>query len=80
MDDRSLNTLRWTRIALIPQGSMSSLNPVVVKVGNQIADVILTNEGKRYGKALRARIENILESVGSDRRALNLYPHELSAA
>ena len=77
MDDRSLNTLRWTRIALIPQGSMSALNPVM-KIGPQIADVILTHESQRYGKAVRARIENTLESVGLDRRVLNLYPHELS--
>ena len=56
MDNRSLNTLRWTRIALIPQGSMSSLNPIM-KVGHQIADVILTHEGKRYSKDVQARIE-----------------------
>ena len=37
LDDRSLTFLRWTRIALIPQGSMSALNPVM-KVGSQIAD------------------------------------------
>ena len=77
MDKRELNALRWQRIALIPQGSMSALNPVM-KVGHQIADVILTHEGKRYGKDVRARIESILESVGLDGRALNLYPHELS--
>ena len=77
LDERSLNFLRWTRIALIPQGSMSALNPIM-KVGHQIADVILTHEGKRYNKDVRARIGNILERVGLDPRVLNLYPHELS--
>ncbi len=77
LDNRSLNFLRWSRIALIPQGSMSSLNPVM-KVGHQIAEVIKTHEGKRYNKDVRDRIERILESVGLDGRVLNLYPHELS--
>ena len=77
IDNRSLNALRWTKIALIPQGSMSALNPIM-KVGNQIAEVILTHEGKRFTREVRYRIEQILESVGLDRRVLNLYPHELS--
>ena len=77
LDNRSLNSLRWTRIALIPQGSMSALNPIM-KVGHQIAEVIQTHEGKRYSKAIRDRIERILDSVGLDRRVLDLYPHELS--
>ena len=77
IDNRSLNALRWTKIALIPQGLMSALNPIM-KVGNQIAEVILTHEGKRFTREVRYRIEQILESVGLDRRVLNLYPHELS--
>lgn len=77
LDNRALNFLRWARIALIPQGSMSSLNPIM-KVGRQIAEVIKTHEGKRYTNDTRDRIERILESVGLDGRVLNLYPHELS--
>ena len=56
---------------------MSALNPIM-RVGHQIAEVILTHEGARYGKDTQERIEGILESVGLDRRVLNLYPHELS--
>ena len=77
MDNRSLKALRWRRIALIPQGSMSALNPIM-RIGNQISEVILTHEGKRYTKAVQYRIEQTLESVGLDRRVLKLYPHELS--
>ena len=77
LENRVLNRLRWTRIALIPQGSMSALNPIM-RIGNQISEVILTHEGKRYTKEVRYRIEQTLESVGLDRRVLNLYPHELS--
>ena len=77
IDNRSLNALRWRRIALIPQGSMSALNPII-RVGNQISEVILTHEGKRYSKDVQYRIEQILESVGLDRIVLSLYPHELS--
>ena len=56
---------------------MSALNPIM-RIGHQIAKVILTHEGKRYSKEVQARIEGILERVGLHRRALNLYPHELS--
>ena len=55
IDYRSLNTLRWTRIALIPQGSMSALNPIM-RIGHQIAEVILTHEGNDTAKRCKPRL------------------------
>src|ERR1700736_3952983 len=45
LTERQLNRLRWRDIALIPQGAMNSLNPVM-RVSEQIADAIEAHEGK----------------------------------
>lgn len=69
----ALRRERWSSIALVPQGAMSALNPVM-RVGAQIADVIEAHEGG----ATAARIEELLGSVGLPPRVARLYPHELS--
>jgi peptide/nickel transport system ATP-binding protein len=70
----ALRRERWQSISLVPQGAMSALNPVM-RVGDQIADVIDAHERKRAG---RQRIVELLESVGLPARVVRLYPHELS--
>jgi peptide/nickel transport system ATP-binding protein len=70
----ALRRERWRSISLVPQGAMSALNPVM-RVGDQIADVIEAHERKRAG---RLRIVELLESVGLPERVARLYPHELS--
>src|ERR1700722_2899951 len=43
MPDREVRKkIRWTEVALIPQGAMNSLNPIF-KIGDQIAEVILVH-------------------------------------
>jgi peptide/nickel transport system ATP-binding protein len=75
-EDR-LRRVRWKEIALIPQGAMNSLNPVV-KIHDQIKDAILTHEGPGARRGLRERIRALLESVGLPPRTDDLFPHELS--
>jgi len=75
--DRQLRDLRWRKVALIPQGAMNSLNPVM-RVRSQIADAIVTHEGRQPRAALKARILELLRSVGLPDRVYDLYPHELS--
>src|SRR5258708_31992100 len=43
MGKEELRQTRWRKIALVPQGAMNSLNPVM-RIGNQIADTIITHE------------------------------------
>src|SRR5215510_7249390 len=69
--------VRWRDIALIPQGAMNSLNPVM-RVKDQIADAIETHEGKQPKNELRERVLNILSTVGLPSRVYELFPHELS--
>lgn len=77
LDERRLRRLRWARMSLVPQGAMNSLNPVL-RVEDQIADAIEAHEGRRPPRELRARIVELLGTVGLPPRVLRMYPHELS--
>lgn len=74
---QDLRAVRWNQMALIPQGAMNSLNPVM-KINKQIADAIEAHEGRQPGKELKERIINLLATVGLPSRVYGMYPHELS--
>jgi peptide/nickel transport system ATP-binding protein len=77
LSEEELRRVRWSQIALVPQGAMNSLNPVT-RVKDQIAEAIETHLGKRPSAELKARIHQLLTMVGLPGRVYNLYPHELS--
>lgn len=77
LKDAELRQVRWDQIALIPQGAMNSLNPVM-RVKDQIAEAIETHQGKRSPAELKERILRLLSMVGLPGRIYNMYPHELS--
>lgn len=77
INERQLRKRRWREFALIPQGAMSSLNPVM-KVYKQIEDVIITHDGRQSRENLKQRIMETFSLVGLPSRVYNLYPHELS--
>src|SRR5438045_9482246 len=54
LDDDGIRRLRLAGIALVPQGSMNSLNPVL-RIGRQIADAFARSEERRVGKGCRSR-------------------------
>ncbi len=73
-----LDAYRGRDVAMIFQDPMTSLNPTL-KLGTQLAEVLVRHQGFTRQKAVRAAIE-MLERVGipeAARRA-NAYPHELS--
>lgn len=74
---KALREIRWRRLALIPQGSMNALNPVM-RIRDQIGDVIVAHEGLRDRSALRGRIAGLLDSVRLATTVADRYPHELS--
>src|SRR4051794_21030443 len=55
MSPRALRAVRLKEIALVPQGAMSSLNPVM-RIEDQIADAILAHSRGMSSQALAARI------------------------
>jgi peptide/nickel transport system ATP-binding protein len=68
---------RFAKIALVPQGAMNSLNPVLT-CGAQIED-LLVGHGVRLDRAARAtRIAELLEGVGLEPEVAGLFPHQLS--
>ena len=77
LGDRALRDFRWSTMALIPQGAMNSLNPVM-RIKDQIGDAIITHDGRQSGKLLKERILNLFSMVGLPSRVYDMYPHELS--
>ena len=77
LDEEGIRALRLAGIALVPQGSMNSLNPVL-RIGEQIADA-LADHGLRLGRAeQQRRIATLLAAVGLPANVARMYPHELS--
>lgn len=77
MSAKELRAARLSEIALIPQGAMSSLNPVM-RLFEQIADGIVAHEPQTTREALEARVAALLKSVGLAPEVARRYPHELS--
>ena len=72
-----LREARLRDIALVPQGAMSSLNPVML-LEEQIADGILAHAPRTPRAELARRIEALLRGVGLDPSVARKYPHQLS--
>jgi peptide/nickel transport system ATP-binding protein len=77
MTPRELRETRLRDIALIPQGAMSSLNPVM-RVENQIIDAISAHVPMMSRADLKRRVAQLLRNVGLDPAVAQRYPHELS--
>jgi peptide/nickel transport system ATP-binding protein len=77
LDEKALRRARWSKVALIPQGAMDSLNPTM-RIRNQFAEAIETHEGRQPSNKLEDRIVNLLDLVGLPKRVYKMYPHELS--
>jgi peptide/nickel transport system ATP-binding protein len=89
LPEPAMRAVRMARIALIPQGAMNSLNPVM-RIKQQMLDGILAHRaaweagqgtnghGSNARRHWEERIGALLESVGLRREVADRYPHELS--
>ncbi len=77
LEDGHLRQMRLDRIALIPQGAMNSLNPVM-RIRDQLADGIRTHMPNLSRDELRNRIQFQLKRVGLLNEVGGKFPHELS--
>jgi oligopeptide/dipeptide ABC transporter ATP-binding protein len=68
---------RLAEIALIPQGSMNSLNPVM-RVKEQIADALQDHDVGLSKREMAERVRELLQWVGLRPEVANMFPHELS--
>lgn len=77
VSDRDYRALRFAEMSLVPQGAMSSLNPVL-RIAEQIGD-IFDDHGIRHSRGERSRIiGDLLERVGLSPTVQHRFPHELS--
>ncbi|MGI9253658.1 MAG: ABC transporter ATP-binding protein, partial [Thermomicrobiales bacterium] len=75
-DEQFRQRVRWSRMAMVFQGAMNVLNPVL-RIGEQIAEPMLLERRMTPGAA-SARTAMLLERVGLDAGYARRYPHELS--
>ena len=75
-DEAFRRDIRSRTIALVAQGAMNTLNPVL-RVGFQITERLLLEPGVGKEEA-RLRAEDLVERVGMAREVVQRYPHELS--
>jgi ABC-type glutathione transport system ATPase component len=77
LSERDYRALRFSQMSLVPQGAMSSLNPVL-RIREQIAD-IFDDHGVRHSARERDRvIGSLLARVGLAAEVQDRFPHELS--
>jgi peptide/nickel transport system ATP-binding protein len=76
LPEQQMRQLRWRDIAMVPQSSMHSLDPVY-RLENQMLEVLCQRGGmpKAEGKA---QARGLFSIVGLDPERLHNYPHELS--
>lgn len=77
LEREAMRQTRWSKLSLIPQGSMNSLNPVV-KIKHQMADAIEAHERGWTRGRIAKHIGELLGRVGLPDSVAEMYPHELS--
>jgi oligopeptide/dipeptide ABC transporter ATP-binding protein len=77
LSDEEMRQVRLAQIALVSQGAMNSLNPVI-RVKNQIVDGFRSHGIRLSNAEQEERIADLLERVGLAREVANMFPHELS--
>lgn len=75
LSEEQWRPIRWKKLAIVPQGSMSALNPVFT-VKRTFRETLKVH--KRLTSSAGERIENLIASVGLAPGVLSSYPHELS--
>jgi peptide/nickel transport system ATP-binding protein len=77
LSPKELREVRLRDIALMPQGAMSSLNPVM-RLEEQMIDAIVAHKPGMKRAELDARVVQLLGQVGLAPEVARRYPHELS--
>jgi peptide/nickel transport system ATP-binding protein len=77
LSEEEMRRLRLARIALVPQGSMNSLNPVM-RIRDQIADALRDHGAGMARRQLGERVQDLLRWVGLGPEVAGLFPHQLS--
>ena len=77
LNDEEMRNAKLSKISLVPQGAMNSLNPVA-KVRNQIIDGLRDHDSQHSSSQYRELVAELLNKVGLSPQVGDMYPHELS--
>jgi oligopeptide/dipeptide ABC transporter ATP-binding protein len=77
LTDEEMRRARLARIALVPQGSMNSLNPVL-RIREQVHDALRDHGVRITRRPLEERVRELLGRVGLGTEVAGLFPHQLS--
>ncbi len=77
LDEEEMRRRRLARVAMIPQGAMNSLNPVI-RIRQQFADGLNSHGESVSVDEARARLVELLVRVGLKPEVADVYPHQLS--
>ena len=81
IDEEEMRLQRLDEVALVPQGAMNSLNPVM-KIKNQLLDGLYDHQVSRSDKLSKEEqnviVQKLLKSVDLAPGTAEMYPHELS--
>ncbi len=75
--EAGMQVVRWRHVSLVFQGAMNSLDPVK-RIDHQLAEAIQLHERVATSSDLRARIGELLTTVGLTPALGRRYPHQLS--
>lgn len=77
LSPEEMRKARLSQIAMIPQGAMNCLNPVM-RVKDQVVDGMFDHGVHMNKSETKERINVLLETVDLSPSVANMYPHELS--
>jgi peptide/nickel transport system ATP-binding protein len=77
LSDEEMRRRRLDSVAMVTQGAMNSLNPVI-RIRRQFSDGLQSHGVNLSQAEERRRFGELLERVGLKPEVANMYPHELS--
>lgn len=77
LSESQMSDIRWRRIALVFQGAMNALNPVLT-VGDQIDETIRRHLSPMAKGDRHQRVARLLDVVGINPSRMDQYPHQYS--
>ena len=81
LSEEKMRLQRLSEVALVPQGAMNSLNPVM-KIKNQLLDGLYDHQGANEEKLSKEQqisvVTKLLVAVDLNPSVADMYPHELS--
>ncbi|MBN1580509.1 MAG: ABC transporter ATP-binding protein [Anaerolineae bacterium] len=72
-----MRQVRLSKLAMIPQGAMNSLHPLL-KIKDQIIEGMRDHDMAMSRQEYQDRVDVLLDAVELDRKVADMYPHTLS--